>query len=256
MTNLATIERVHDRLWPDATLVEKRRRLSKFSIAEISAVDKPAQEGAVMTIMKSKEAKPIAIAATPSKDPRILALERREGKKKAKKAKIGAVAKIVNENGITDCDPSLFAAAIAKRAAKIRRDGESDAQAYTRTIVDDSKGHELFRAMKASSGASPYDQAWGRPGETGFAFPAHAGKLPGADNHSTAEQSRESGVVYRSSAEARLHVLAEKLQSKNPGMSYQIAYTRVFTSPEHRALAEEVKTEGLIRQARGMGHVA
>ncbi len=236
------------RLWPEASAAEQIEHL-----ARVRKVVKANGETRRAVIMQREEPitkagrTPIAVTAEPKKDPRVVAQERREkkGKKKAKKAKIGAVAKIVNENGITDCDPSLFASAIAKRAEKIRRDGESSQQAYARCIMHDPKGVSLFRALKASSGQSR--------GADGFAYPAGADRR-GAPNTPETEAAGVAG--FKSREDAELDRLARKHQNKNPGMTYEAAYTAIYAAPENKQLRDAVRTAGLVRQMQGQGGIA
>ncbi len=245
MTNIAAIERVHDLLWPGSSLVEKSRRLSKFSISEISAVDKPAQEGAVAVILK-RDGVPRVETATPQKDERVRELEAREGKKKkVKRVKVGAVAKIVNETGETGCDPAIFFEALMKRAAKKRQEGETIEQAFTKQIVDDARGKRLYAALKTSSGQSR--------GADGFAYPAGADRRGMHD----APEAEAAGVSQlRSLEEARLDDLSRKYRNKHPDLSFEQAYSRVLETPDGKALFDRVRQASLVREMRGQGGIA
>lgn len=63
--------------------------------------------------------------------------------------------------------------AITKRAADLKRAGESDAQAFTRTITDDEIGKTIYRASKFASGpeVEPKEETKPEPKVLG---PAHA----------------------------------------------------------------------------------
>ncbi len=230
------LEQVAERLWPDpverASALEKRRKLFKISISEISAVDKPANKHANALILK-RDGVPRVEVAPPQKDERVRQLEAREGKKKkAKRVRVSAVAKVVLASGAAGVDPALFAEGIAKRAEKIRRPDETPQQAYARCIMHDSKGVDLFKALKASSGQSR-----------------------GANDVSQAELTGYAAPKFRSREEAELDRLARRHQNRNPGMTFEAAYTAIYTAPENKALVAAVRNAGLVRELRGQGGV-
>jgi hypothetical protein len=130
------IETLHDRMWPGSTPIEKARRLARFSKVQDPNPD------------KYSDPQDPEMGTRPA--PRVRAAK----PKKDKKVKTVDIAKAVIATGESGVDPALFAEAITKRAAKIRKVGESEAQAYTRAITEDEKGREMFQALKQSRGRS------------------------------------------------------------------------------------------------------
>ncbi len=59
-------------------------------------------------------------------------------------------AKMQAEGRGTGLDKAAYHAAIEKRASETRRDGETDAKAYTRVITESDDGRLLFKAYKAA----------------------------------------------------------------------------------------------------------
>jgi hypothetical protein len=127
-----------------------------------------------------------------------------------------AFAKMIVDNGGANplgMHRQDFENEIIKRAE--RRDGESSQQAFTRFITETETGRVLFKAaMLAPPRQAPQD-------------------LP------VPERPEPAGE-----ASAELERLAQ-FEAKAKNVSFQQAYTRLLTSPEHRELVRRVKHEEL-----------
>ena len=256
------------RLWPEASAAEQLEHLSR--IRKVVKANSETRRAVIMTREEpiTKAAAPIAVTAEPKKDPRVVAQERKERKaKKPKKTKIGDVAKAVLSSGSTAVDPALFYQKLVEKAAKRRQPGESFESSFTRLIVDDPKGRELYKAMTQSRGvdvngrgahsaaamAASLDKPWHRAGETSFEFPATPGGR-GMDNSPGAEAGSVAG--FKSSEEARLDALSRKYRNKHPELSFEQAYSRVLETPDGKALFDQVRQASLVREMRGQGGIA
>jgi hypothetical protein len=100
-----------------------------------------------------------------------------------------------------------YLAAIEGRAAKLRADGESKEQSFTKTIVDDEIGKLLFKALKRAPGSE--------------VKPAPQPSPP----------SREAEAKLLGPAHARLHSQAVDHQRANPRLSYKQECTRRRRTP-------------------------
>jgi hypothetical protein len=112
------------------------------------------------------------------------------------------------------------------RAAKLRANGESPQQAFAKVITDDEIGRLLFRALKRAPGAEV--------------------KLA----PQSAPPSREEAAQHLGPAHARLHSMAVDHQRAHSGMSYQQAYSHLYTRPENGPLREKIKAEHMAATMR------
>jgi hypothetical protein len=114
-----------------------------------------------------------------------------------------------------------YLAAIENRATKLRANGESKEQSFTKTIVEDEIGKLLYKALKRAPGAE--------------VKPAPQPVPP----------SREESARLLGPAHARLHSQAVDHQRANPRLSYESAYSRMYTHPENAGLRAEINREHL-----------
>jgi hypothetical protein len=121
-----------------------------------------------------------------------------------------------------------YFAAIEGRAAKLRADGESPQQAFTKTITDDPTGQMLYKAMKIAPGSEVKPEPQPAPPS-----PEAAAKLLGP-------------------AHAKIHSQAVDHQRANPRLSYEAAYSRMYTHADNAGLRAEINREHL---AASMGAV-
>jgi hypothetical protein len=124
-----------------------------------------------------------------------------------------------------------YLAAIEGRAAKLRADGESKEQSFTKTIVDDEIGKLLFKALKRAPGSE--------------VKPAPQPSPP----------SREAEAKLLGPAHARLHSQAVDHQRANPRLSYESAYSRNVHGAGERRLASRDKS-GAAVHGHGLGKAA
>jgi hypothetical protein len=137
-------------------------------------------------------------------------------------------AKMAISQGRSSLEKSEYYDAIVKRAEQLRAPGESSQQSFAKTIVDDPEGRLLYQAMKISRGsevkAPPDPRQAFVPGESGAKLgPAHA----------------------------RIHSMAVDHQRANPRLSYESAYSRMYTAPENAGLRAEINREHLAASMRG-----
>jgi hypothetical protein len=114
-----------------------------------------------------------------------------------------------------------YFAAIEGRAAKLRANGESKEQSFAKTITEDETGKLLYQAMKIAPGSEVKPAPQPAPPS-----PEAAAKLLGP-------------------AHARLHSQAVDHQRANPRLSYEAAYSRMYTHPENAGLRAEINREHL-----------
>jgi hypothetical protein len=118
-----------------------------------------------------------------------------------------------------------YLAAIENRAAKLRADGESKEQSFTKTIIEDEIGKLLFKALKRAPGSEVVVKAAAPDPSEDYVSPGPA--------H---DELNERVVAH---------------MKGNPALSYQQAFTREYTHPDNRSLKERVDAEGILRaQAR------
>ena len=116
--------------------------------------------------------------------------------------------------------------AIQGRADSIRRDGESDAQAFTRAIVEDEIGKVLFKAMQ---------------------------RAPGPDHVPQVEKSaKPSTPQHIGPAHAKLHSMAVDHQRAHPGQSYAYSHSYIYSHPDNSALRAQVRDEHLAAAMAGI----
>ncbi len=219
----------------------RKRILRKFSITEISAVDKPAQEGAVVTIMKRADDddndgageemvdKPHDAPRNGDGVPRV----RLAKPKKRPKVKKFEIAKAAVESGETMVEKHEFLAAINKRAEKLRLPGETAAQSFARTITTDEKGRTLYAAMKIAPGKE-------------FVEAPRVAKATAA--------SVETGPAF-----AKLNALAAEYQAAQIKLgkrcTKEMAFTQVYESPANVELRLAAKREEQAAQLRRIGEM-
>jgi hypothetical protein len=138
----------------------------------------------------------------------------------------------VNQGRSPGLEKNAFYDAIVKRANDLRADGESPQQAFAKTITDDPTGQLLYQAMKIAPGAevkpaplAPYDPL------------AKAAEL----------------AQHLGPAHAKLHSLAIDHMRAHGGMSYQQAYSHLYSRPENEALRNAIKDEHMRATMAGQG---
>jgi hypothetical protein len=114
-----------------------------------------------------------------------------------------------------------YLAAIEARAAKLRADGESKEQAFTKVITEDETGKLLYKALKRAPGSE--------------VKPAPQPTPP----------SPEAAAQRLGPGHAKMHAMAIDFQRANPRHSYESAYSRVYSAPENAGLREKIKAEHL-----------
>ena len=127
----------------------------------------------------------------------------------------------VNQGRSPGMEKHDFYDAIMKRADALRADGESQQQSFAKTIVEDETGRLLYQAMKIAPGSE-----------------VKPGPLP-------APPSPEAAAKLLGPAHARLHSQAVDHQRANPRLSYESAYSRMYTAPENAGLRAEINREHL-----------
>jgi hypothetical protein len=127
----------------------------------------------------------------------------------------------VNQGRSPGLEKDAFYDAIMKRANDLRADGESQQQAFAKTITDDPTGQLLYQAMKIAPGSEvkPVPQP--------------------------APPSREETAELAGPAHARMHSMAVDFQRAHPRHSYESAYSRVYSAPENSGLRDKVRNEHL-----------
>jgi hypothetical protein len=127
----------------------------------------------------------------------------------------------VNQGRSPGLEKDAFYDAIVKRAEALRADGESQQQSFAKVITEDETGRLLFQAMKIAPGAEVKPAPQPAPPS-----PEAAAKLLGP-------------------AHARLHSQAVDHQRANPRLSYESAYSRMYTHPDNAGLRAEINREHL-----------
>ena len=127
----------------------------------------------------------------------------------------------VNQGRSPGLEKHEFYDAIVKRAEALRADGESPQQAFAKVITEDETGRLLFQAMKIAPGSE--------------VKPASQPAPP----------SPEAAAALLGPAHARLHSQAVDHQRANPRLSYEAAYSRMYTHPENASLRTEINREHL-----------
>ena len=127
----------------------------------------------------------------------------------------------VNQGRSPGIEKHDFYDAIVKRADELRADGESPQQAFSKVITDDETGRLLYKAMQIAPGAELKPVAQPAP------------------------PSREESARLLGPAHARLHSQTIDHQRANPRLSYESAYSRMYTAPENAGLRAEINREHL-----------
>jgi hypothetical protein len=127
----------------------------------------------------------------------------------------------VNQGRSPGIEKHDFYDAIVKRADELRADGESPQKSFVKAITEDETGRLLYQAMKIAPGAE--------------VKPAPQSAPP----------SREAEAKLLGPAHARLHSQAVDHQRANPRLSYESAYSRMYTAPENANLRAEINREHL-----------
>jgi hypothetical protein len=133
----------------------------------------------------------------------------------------------VNQGRSPGFEKDAFYDAIVKRAEALRADGESPQQSFAKAITEDETGRLLYRAMKIA------------PGQEVKPAPQPA------------PPSREEEAQLLGPAHARMHSSAIDLQRRNPRLSYEAAYSRVYTDPSLAGLRDQVRNETPWREYGG-----
>jgi hypothetical protein len=127
----------------------------------------------------------------------------------------------VNQGRSPGLEKNAFYDAIMKRAEALRADGESPQQAFSKVITEDETGRLLYQAMKIALGSE--------------VKPAPQPAPP----------SREAEAELLGPEHARLHSMAVDHQRAHPRLSYESAYSRMYTHPENAGLRAEINREHL-----------
>jgi hypothetical protein len=127
----------------------------------------------------------------------------------------------VNQGRSPGLEKDAFYDAIVKRADELRADGESPQKSFVKAITEDETGRLLYKAMQIAPGAEVKPAPQPAPPS-----PEAAAKLLGP-------------------AHARLHSQAVDHQRANPRLSYEAAYSRMYTHPENAGLRAEINREHL-----------
>ena len=127
----------------------------------------------------------------------------------------------VNQGRSPGLEKDAFYDAIVKRAEALRANGESQQQAFSKVITQDETGRLLYQAMKIAPGAE--------------VKPAPQPAPP----------SREAEAKLLGPAHARLHSQAVDHQRANPRLSYESAYSRMYTHSDNASLRAEINREHL-----------
>ena len=137
-------------------------------------------------------------------------------------------AKMTVNQGRSSLEKHEYYDAIKKRAEALRADGESPQQSFAKVITEDETGRLLFQAMKIAPGSE--------------VKPAPQPAPP----------SPEAAARLLGPAHARLHSQAVDHQRANPRLSYESAYSRMYTHPENASLRAEINREHLAASMRAV----
>jgi hypothetical protein len=167
------------------------RILRKIEISEISAVDKPAQKHAKAVIMKRHTETPDEL--------------------------VGLIQKSVDAGEVAHLQKHEYIEAINERANELRVAGDTDAQAFTKAILNDEPCKLLFKLMKAAPGSEV-------PPQSAVAPP----------------KPEELGP-----ANAKLHSMAVDLKRAQPRLTYEGAFARIYTDAANTSLRDAARKEHL-----------
>ena len=127
----------------------------------------------------------------------------------------------VNQGRSPGMEKHDFYDAIVKRADELRADGESPQKSFVKAITEDVTGRLLFKAMQIAPGSEIKPVAQPSP------------------------PSREEAARLLGPAHAKMHSQAIDHQRANPRLSYEAAYSRMYTHPENASLRAEINREHL-----------
>jgi hypothetical protein len=218
-----------------------RRIARKFTLNEISAVRKPAQAHATVVIMKSAE----------DQDAKALILKRL-GEVRYEFDAGEVMSKMLEEGLFDGFEKQEIEDMIVLRADEIKKPRESAASAYARAIVEDGVAKVLFKAARRVTGILPTTAAIKRA-EAEIAKTRSGAAKPGHDTPEGEERRSvaELEAANLGPANAKFHSMAIDHQRAHSKMSYQGAYSHIYTQPENAALREAAKQEYLARALRG-----
>lgn len=171
------------------------KRLTRIIVDEISSVDRGAGNGCRVMLMKQADG-----AGTEEKETDV--------------SREVEFAKASIKTGVAILSRAMLTDAIVKRAAAIKRDGETDAQAFTRALLEDDDSKTLLKASKQAEG------------------PDHIPEPPNV------QTTREPGPFGR-----QMLALANDRLRAYPRKSPAQAYSEVYTAPANAELKEKVKRE-------------
>lgn len=134
---------------------------------------------------------------------------------------VSLIQKAIDGGEIDHVEKHQYIEAITERANELRVAGDTDAQAFTKAILSDEPCKLLYKRMKSAPGSevAPRDakQADVAPPKPEEAGPAHA----------------------------RLHSMAVDHQRAHPRLSYEAAYSQVYTHPSNSKLRDAARNEHL-----------
>ena len=127
----------------------------------------------------------------------------------------------VNQGRSPGIEKHDFYDAIVKRAEALRADGESPQKSFVKAITEDETGQLLYQAMKIAPGSE--------------VKPAPQPAPPGP----------EAAANLLGPAHAKMHSQAVDHQRANSRLSYESAYSRMYTHPDNAGLRAEINREHL-----------
>jgi hypothetical protein len=127
----------------------------------------------------------------------------------------------VNQGRSPGMERHDFYDALMKRADALRADGESQQQAFTKTITEDETGKLLYQAMKIA---------------------------PGSETKPPPDESED--YVSPGPAHDELDRLVMTRMKDNPKLSYEQSFTREYMLPANRSLKYRVDSESILRMQR------
>jgi len=136
----------------------------------------------------------------------------------------------VNQGRSPGIEKHDFYDAIVKRAEALRADGESPQKSFVKAITEDETGRLLYKAMQIAPGSE-----------------VKLASLP-------APPSREAAAKLLGPGHAQMHSAAIDHQRANPRLSYEAAYSRMYTHPENASLRAEINREHLAASMAAHGH--
>lgn len=218
-----------------------KRIMRTFKLAEVSCVDKPAQEYATVVIMKRAEEADAKAA-----------IIKRLSEVKYEFDAYEVMSKALDDGLFDGFEKQEIEEMILLRADEICKPKESCASAYARAIVEDGVAKVLFKAARRVTGILPTTAAIKRA-EQEIAKARSGAPKPGHDTPEGEERRSvaELEAANLGPANAKLHALAVDHQRAHSRLSYQGAYSYIYTLPENEALRNKAKAEHMARALRG-----